>query len=186
MEIVSTKKVWRRQRRLYEEYEERVKEVEEIHSDKKGKDKEKKVQIGIKKIRREIKEKQKDDDRSRGFNYKYWNVDTSQFWEEFDLLKTRNEPLNRLFATSADRSAALSLGFMIHSGIRLRQCYVALLQAKPNVLRNQSFLRQLIELDAMKHDLEQPGRRKAVQFRDEYEPFELDEYLKIKEYYRWN
>merc|ERR1712013_574647 len=120
--------------------------------------------------------------------YKFWNdsVSVSEFWDDFESLSTRDEPLNRLFATSLDRSAALVLGFMVHSGLRLKQSYTALLRNRPNTLRNQSFLRQLIELDWMKHCFDRPGMRKQIpyQFRDEYEQTELEEYLKQKAHYK--
>jgi len=118
------------------------------------------------------------------FQYKYWDLPGVQFWEDFDSLKTRDSPLNRLFAASLDRSTTLVLGFMIHSGIRLKQAYKALLNNKPNLLRNQSFLRQLIQLDWMKHTFEKPGMRKAIPYRDEYEKIELDTFLNRKVHYQ--
>jgi len=118
-------------------------------------------------------------------DYEFWTQGTDeQFWSEFeDGLKTRIDPMNRLFASSFDRSAALVLGFMIHSGIRLKQSYKALLANRPNILRNQSFIRQLIQLDWMKHTLEKPGMREQIPFRDEYESYELESYLERKKHY---
>jgi len=129
------------------------------------------------------KEKYNQNKHAKRYEYKYWDLPDSAFWEDFETLKTRNDPLNRFFASSCDRSAALVLGFMIHSGIRLKQSYKALLKNRPNILRNQSFIRQLIQLDWMKHCFEKPGMRKQIPFRDEYESIDLETYLKTKKHY---
>ena len=143
-------------------------------------------QSSIRDIKNKVinKDKYNKSKQAERFSYKYWDLPVEQFWEDFDSLKTRNHAMNRIFASSSDRSTTLSLGFLIHSGIRLKQALKLLFMMKPNVLRNQSFLRQLIQLDWMKHTFEKPGMRKMIPYRDEYDNFEFDKYINFEKHYQ--
>eukprot|EP01083_Nonionella_stella_P315892 1142446_1 len=168
--------IWNAQVRLYNEY------MERINADKAKK--KTRAQIKAELVRAREGELYKSS-KPHMFAYKYWKVNDQRFWEDFEFLKTRDNSLNRLFASSHDRSAALVLGFILHSanGIKLEPTLKGLQRNKPNTLRNQSFLRQLIQLDWMKRMFNKAGMREQVRFRDEYKCYELDHYLKLQKHY---
>merc|ERR1711920_646554 len=104
---------WNQQMGVFEKYMDAIHEQTEQQKGNPVNMSEMKAKIKSEIVNAELMSSCKENEKQRR-NYPFWDEGTDEkFWGEYEEgLKTRVDPMNRLFASSFDRSAALVLGFM--------------------------------------------------------------------------